>query len=138
MIPTIVTQALTEPKICLGNLAPTRDLNYVSDTVAGFIKAAETPNAVGEVINLGSGTDISIGDLAALILQLLGKDIPIVTDNERIRPENSEVERLCGDSSKARKLLGWTPRYSLAEGLKPTIEWIRENNERYRRGAYII
>ena len=137
VIPTIVTQALTESKIHLGNLAPTRDLNYVSDTVSGFIKAAETPGAAGEVINLGTGTEISIGDLAALILQLLGKDIPITMEQERVRPENSEVERLCADSSKARMLLDWTPRYSLAEGLKPTIEWIKQNHERFRRG-YVI
>jgi len=138
VIPTIVTQVLTESKIRLGNLAPTRDLNYVSDTVYGFIKAAESPSAVGEVINLGTGIEISIGELAALILQLMGKDIPIVVENERVRPLNSEVERLCADSSKARTLLDWTPQYSLAEGLKPTIEWIKQNNERYRRGAYVI
>ncbi len=137
VIPTIVTQALTESKISLGNLAPTRDLNYVSDTVSGFIKAAESPKAIGEVINLGSGTEISIGDLAALILKLLGKDIPITVQDERVRPENSEVERLCADSSKARMLLDWTPRFSLAEGLEPTIDWIKQNNERYRRG-YVI
>jgi NAD dependent epimerase/dehydratase len=138
VIPTIVTQALTESEIRLGNLAPTRDLNYVSDTVAGFIKAAETPKAVGEVINLGSETEISIGELASLILQLLGKDMPIVAESARVRPDNSEVERLCADSSKARMLLDWSPRYSLAEGLKQTIEWIEQNNERYRGGAYVI
>lgn len=138
VIPTIVTQALTESKIRLGNLEPTRDLNYVSDTVAGFIKAAATPQAVGEVINLGSDTEISIGDLAALILKLLGKDMPIVVENERVRPENSEVDRLRADSSKARTLLDWAPRYSLSEGLQQTIEWIKQNNERYRGGAYVI
>ena len=138
VIPTIITQALTESEIRLGNLAPTRDLNYVSDTVAGFIKAAETPTAVGEVINLGSGTEISIGDLAAKILQILGKDMPIVAESVRVRPQNSEVERLCADSRKARMLLDWKPGYSLAAGLEKTIEWMAQNNERFCGGTYII
>jgi NAD dependent epimerase/dehydratase len=138
VIPTIVTQALTESEIRLGNLAPTRDLNYVADTVAGFIKAAETPEALGEVINLGSETEISIGDLATLILRILGKVVPVVAETARVRPEKSEVERLCANSSKARKLLDWAPRYSLEEGLQKTIEWIEQNHERYRRGTYVI
>ena len=92
VIPTIVTQALTDETIRLGNIEPTRDLNYVADTVEGFIKAAESPKAVGEVINLGTGREISIGELAATILKSLGKDLPIVTENERVRPEGSEVD----------------------------------------------
>ena len=138
VIPTIVTQALTDETIRLGNIEPTRDLNYVADTVEGFIKAAESPKAVGEVINLGTGREISIGELAATILKSLGKDLPIVTENERVRPEGSEVERLCADPNKARDLLGWEPKHSLEEGLSRTIEWIRENNERYRLGVYTI
>ena len=138
VIPTIVTQALTDETIRLGNIEPTRDLNYVADTVEGFIKAAESPKAVGEVINLGTGREISIGELAATILKSLGKDLPIVTENERVRPEGSEVERLCADPNKARELLGWEPKHSLEEGLSRTIEWIRENNERYRLGVYTI
>jgi NAD dependent epimerase/dehydratase len=138
VIPTIVTQALADEPIRLGNIEPTRDLNYVADTVEGFIKAAESPQAVGEVINLGTGREISIGELAATILKSMGKDLPVVTENERVRPENSEVERLCADASKARELLGWKPKYSLEEGLAQTIEWIQENNERYRRGVYAI
>ena len=138
VIPTIVTQALGDEPIRLGNIEPTRDLNYVADTVEGFIKAAESPKAVGEVINLGTGQEISIGQLAATILKAMGKDLPVVTENERVRPENSEVERLCADASKARDLLGWEPKYTLEEGLAQTIEWIKENNERYRRGVYTI
>jgi NAD dependent epimerase/dehydratase len=138
VIPTIVTQALADEPIRLGNIEPTRDLNYVADTVEGFIKAAESPKAVGEVINLGSGREISIGELAATILKLLGKDSPVVIENERIRPERSEVERLCADASKARELLGWEPTHTLEEGLTHTIEWIRENNERFRLGVYTI
>jgi len=138
VIPTIVTQALADEPIRLGNLEPTRDFNYVADTVAGFIKAAESPKAVGEVINLGTGREISIAELAATILKTLRKDLPIITESERVRPEKSEVDRLCADASKARELLGWEPKYTLAEGLSHTIEWIRENNERYRRGVYTI
>ena len=88
--------------------------------------------------NLGTGREISIGELAATILKSLGKDLPVVTENERVRPEGSEVERLCADPTKARELLGWEPKHSLEEGLSRTIEWIRENNERYRLGVYTI
>jgi NAD dependent epimerase/dehydratase len=138
VIPTIVTQALADEPIRLGNLEPTRDLNYVADTVEGFIKAAESPRAVGETINLGTGQEISIGQLAATILKSMGKDLPIVSESERVRPENSEVERLCADATKARELLDWQPKYSLAEGLAETIKWIQENHERFRTGVYTI
>jgi dTDP-glucose 4,6-dehydratase len=138
VIPAIVTQALNCSEISLGNLEPTRDLNFVADTVEGFIKAAETPKAIGETINLGSGREISIGDLAALILKLMNRDIPIALEGARVRPENSEVDRLCADSRKGQSILGWTPKYSLEEGLTATIEWIRENSERYRTGIYVI
>ena len=138
VIPTIITQALCEDAIRLGNLEPTRDLNFVADTVAGFVLAAEQPQAVGEVINLGSGREISIKDLVAMILNLLGKDLPVITEGVRARPEGSEVERLCADNSKARKILDWEPTCTLTEGLTQTIEWIQENHERFRRGAYVI
>jgi len=138
VIPTIITQALADESIRLGNLEPTRDLNYVADTVEGFIKAAESPRAVGQVINLGTGREISIGQLAAMILKTMGKDLPIVSESQRVRPENSEVERLCADASKARELLDWIPEYSLDEGLAQTIRWIEENNERFRSGVYTI
>jgi NAD dependent epimerase/dehydratase len=138
VIPTIVTQALANEAIRLGNISPTRDLNYVDDTVEGFIKAAESSKAVGEVINLGTGREISIGELAATILRTMGKDLQVITDSERIRPGGSEVERLCADANKARELLGWEPKHSLEEGLTRTVEWIRENNERFRLGVYTI
>ena len=138
VIPTIVTQAFNGSEIRLGNLEPTRDLNFVADTVEGFIKAAATPKAIGETINLGSGREISIGDLAALILRLMNRDIPITLEDARVRPENSEVDRLCADSRKGQSILGWTPKYSLEEGLSATIEWIRDNSERYRTGIYVI
>lgn len=136
VIPTIITQALSKPEIRLGNLAPTRDLNFVLDTVAGFIRMAEEPLAIGQVINIGSGKEISIGDLAALILKLMGKDIPIATEAQRLRPDASEVDRLCADNAKARELLAWEPQYSLEEGLQFTIAWIEENLENYRPETY--
>ena len=138
VIPTIVTQALSQPEIRLGNLEPTRDLNFVTDTVEGFIKAAESNDAVGEVINLGTGCEISIGALAQTILQTMGKKIPVVSESQRVRPENSEVDRLCADNRKARELLGWQPQFSLEEGLAKTIEWLRENHEQYRSDVYVI
>jgi NAD dependent epimerase/dehydratase len=138
VIPTIITQALSQPVIRLGSLEPTRDLNFVLDTVEGFVRAAETPEAVGEVINLGTGSEISIGDLAKTILKTMGKDVPVVCEDQRVRPENSEVERLCADNRKAREILAWESRFSLEEGLALTIEWMRENNEQYRSDAYVI
>lgn len=138
VIPTIVTQALSRSAIRLGNLAPTRDLNFVADTVEGFIKAAEAPAAVGEVINIGSGQEITIGKLAETILSLMGKDMPITSEEQRIRPENSEVERLWADNTKAKQLLDWSPRFKLEDGLALTIDWLREHHEQYRSDAYVI
>lgn len=138
VIPTIVTQALQNEPIRLGNLTPTRDLNYVEDTVSAFIKAAEAPAAIGEVINVGTGREISIGELARAILKSLNRDLPLVTENERVRPEKSEVERLCADANKARNLLGWSPEFTLEDGLANTIEWIRKNDKRYRHGVYAV
>jgi dTDP-glucose 4,6-dehydratase len=138
VIPTIITQALYEEEIRLGSLDPTRDLNYVADTVEGFVKAAATPAAIGETINLGTGRETSIRELTQKIQEIVGRDLPIVTDKQRIRPTKSEVERLCADTSKARAILGWSPAYTLEQGLEQTVEWIRENNERYQRGIYGI
>jgi dTDP-glucose 4,6-dehydratase len=138
VIPTIITQALADRPIKLGNLEPTRDLNYVEDTVAGFIKAAESTNAVGNVFNLGTGREISIKELAQRIVELMKKDLPITTESERVRREGSEVERLCADAERARTLLGWTPKFTLEEGLCHTIEWMREHKERYRTGVYVV
>jgi NAD dependent epimerase/dehydratase len=138
VIPTIVTQALSRTAISLGNLEPTRDLNFVADTVEGFIKAAESPAAVGEVVNIGSGEEISIGKLAEMILKLMGKKLPIISEEQRIRPENSEVDRLCADNTRAKQILNWSPRFKLEDGLSLTIDWLREHNEQYRSDAYVI
>ncbi len=138
VIPTIITQALTGSKVTLGATHPTRDFSYVEDTVSGFVKAAECPQSVGEVINFGSGKEISIGDLANKIISLLDKDIKIVYDEKRIRPEKSEVDRLLADASKAKRLLGWEPRFSLCDGLKNVIGWISEHLDRYKVDIYNV
>lgn len=139
VIPTIITQALDAQEIRLGALTPTRDFTFVADTVAGFLCAATAKDDVlGVEINLGNGQEISVGDLAGKILGLLGKDLPIVQEKERLRPANSEVERLCSDNRLARDLLGWSPAISLDEGLQQTIGWIRENLDRFRTGAYDV
>jgi NAD dependent epimerase/dehydratase len=138
IIPTILSQALAGQVVRLGNLLPTRDLNYVSDTVEGFLKAAEVEGAVGRTINLGSGREISIGDLAALLGQISGREINIVEDADRVRPEGSEVERLLADASRAKALLDWEPRVTLEEGLAQTLAWMEREAHRYRAGEYAV
>ena len=137
VIPTIITQLLAgATKIKLGSLHPTRDLNFVANTVEGYIAAAEKPAAIGQTINLGSNREITIGDLAQLIIRTVGVSAEIESDAARIRPANSEVERLLADNTRARKLLGWEPRISLEDGLQQTIEWLRKNQHWYRAGIY--
>lgn len=138
VIPTIVSQALAGPRVRLGSLSPTRDMNFVLDTVEGFCLAAVSPNVLGETINLGTGREISIGDLARLICKLMGVDAKIERDDERVRPELSEVDRLCADATRARDLLGWKPRHNLEDGLEQTIAWIRERPGLYNVGAYAV
>lgn len=138
VIPTIMSQCLNSTTVKLGSLHPTRDLNYVANTVDGFLLAADSDNAVGETINLGSGKEISIEALARLIAELLDKKITIETERTRVRPENSEVDRLLADNSKARALLGWEPKIALREGLEKTIRWLRDHKEFYRTGTYTV
>jgi len=138
IIPTIITQALTQDAICLGNLDARRDLTYVSDTVDGFLRAAQACGIEGETFNLGVGSDIRIGDLAAEILSLLGMSKEIKVDPARLRPGKSEVQRLISDNSRARNRLGWMPRVGLRQGLSDTIEWISANISLYRPGRYQI
>lgn len=139
VIPTIITQALTGAKtIRLGALHPIRDLNYVRDTVAGFLAVASAEDALGTVTNVGRGEGISIGDLASLILELCGSDARIESEEERLRPDKSEVQRLICGNQKARDLLGWYPKHSLREGLQATIDWMRANLERYKPGLYNV
>jgi NAD dependent epimerase/dehydratase len=139
VVPTIITQILAGcRKIKLGSLDPTRDLTYVEDTVNGFIKAGESKNGIGEVINLGSDNEISIRNLANLIAKMMGVSIVIDEDTNRKRPIKSEVDRLMADNSKAKKLLKWSPEYSLEKGLKKTIEWFKENNAKYKSDIYNV
>ena len=138
VIPTIITQCLQGQSVKLGNLHPTRDLNYVSDTVDGFLRAATAADAVGHPFNLGSGEETSIKELAELIAELIGAPVDIQSDPERIRPQDSEVERLVADNRLARKLLGWKPHTSLEDGLKKTIEWVKAHLEQYRPGVYTL
>ncbi len=136
VIPTIITQLLEGPKIRLGNLAPVRDMNYVEDTVEGFLGAASAPGAVGEVINVGSGRGETIGELARLIAGLMGKTLEVDRDEERMRPDNSEVFELLCSNDKAEKLLGWRPVVGLEEGLRRTIAWTEKNLDLFRVGRY--
>ena len=136
VIPTIITQSLTREKIFLGSLHPTRDYTYVEDVADAFIKVAESKKSTGEVINIGSNFEISIENLAKKIISLIGKDIEIVSDDVRIRPQKSEVERLWCDNTKAKKLLKWEPKTSLDEGLKKTIVWIFDNIHLYKPERY--
>ena len=139
IIPTIITQLLSgKGYIRLGDLTPTRDLNYVKDTVEGFIKICESEKTLGSVFNIGSGKEISIGDLAEKISKLMKIEAKIIVDENRIRPVNSEVNRLLSDNRKALDLAGWSPSYSLDEGLEETIEWMKMNISKYKSEVYNI
>ena len=138
VIPAIITQALIKDNISLGSTHPTRDFTYVTDTVEGFIRIAESSKSIGEVINTGSNYEISIGDLANKIISLVDREVKLNYDSNRTRPSKSEVNRLWADNSKAKKLIGWKPKTSLDEGLKKTIKWISENIKQYKVDIYNI
>ncbi|MFC1628605.1 GDP-mannose 4,6-dehydratase [Gemmatimonadota bacterium] len=138
IIPAIITQVLTGNELRLGSLAPVRDLTFVLDTVDGFLKVAGSDATIGEVVNTGTGTGISMGDLAKKIMEVMGKDVELIRDEQRIRPEKSEVMELVCDRSKAEALTGWSPHYSLETGLQETIDWIRDNLDSYQSERYTI
>jgi dTDP-glucose 4,6-dehydratase len=145
VLPTIITQiANGVRKLKLGSTHPTRDFNYVKDTVRGFISVASSEPAIGQVINIGSNYEISIGDSANLIAEIMGVEIEIETDDKRLRPSKSEVERLWADNTKARNLCGWEPQYAgikgFRRGLVETIEWFTDsrNLSNYKSGIYNI
>ncbi len=138
VIPAIIIQALVGSRIQLGNLFPTRDFNYVADTVEAFVLAATSPNALGETINVGTGTETSIEQIATNVMNIIGRQLPVVADEQRLRPADSEVDRLCANSQKARELLGWEPVESQRQGLARTVEWIRENLQMYKIDRYAI
>lgn len=138
VIPTIISQALTRDEVRLGALHPTRDLTYVTDTVRGFLLAMAHDAAIGRPLNLGTGQSITIGELAARAIRLTGREVPVVTDAERVRPETSEVLHLRSDNRLARELIGWAPQVSLDEGLRLTIEWVRAHLDRFDPDRYAI
>jgi NAD dependent epimerase/dehydratase len=138
VIPTIITQALYRNEIRLGDTSPTRDFTFVEDTVAGFISIAESPRAVGEAINIGSGFEISIADLAAKVCQLTGRQVPVISEEARKRPEKSEVNRLFAANKKALERLGWKPQVPLDEGLKRTIKWITAARDNFQPDRYYV
>jgi NAD dependent epimerase/dehydratase len=127
VIPTIIAQALCADSIRLGSLTPTRDFLFVADTVQGAIGVAESPDTVGESVNLGTGTEITIGEAAATILRVVGRDLPIIEEAARIRPARSEVVRLIADAGKAERLFGWRPKASFEQGIAATVEWVRRH-----------
>jgi NAD dependent epimerase/dehydratase len=136
VIPTIITQALTRDTIYLGNLDTTRDFTFVSDTVSGFILAAESEKGLGDTFNLGTGEEIRIGDLASLIITKIGRQVKLEIQSQRLRPRESEVFRLLSNNALAKETLGWQPQVSLDHGLDQTIDWVRENLGLYRVGKY--
>lgn len=138
VIPTIITQALTNQGLKLGNTISTRDFTFISDTVEGFVKIAESENSIGQEINIGSSFEISIYDLAKKIISILDRDVKLIEDKLRIRPQKSEVERLFCDNSKAFKIIKWKPKISLKEGLIKTIEWIQNSMNLYEPGKYQV
>ncbi|MBA4376792.1 MAG: NAD-dependent dehydratase [Anaerolinea sp.] len=136
VIPTIITQALVRDTIKLGNLDTTRDFTFVSDTVAGFLCASRAQVGLGEVFNLGTGEEIRIGDLAEKVNKKVGRKVKIQVEDQRLRPEKSEVLRLISNNYRAREVLGWKPEVTLDEGLGKTIAWIRDHLDLYQVGKY--
>ena len=143
VIPTIITQiANGKNEIKLGAISPTRDFNYIKDTVDGFIAALNSKNGLGEVINLGSNYEVSIGETAEIIAEVMNAEIKIINDKQRLRPKESEVERLWADNSKAKDLFGWEPKYGnregLSKGLRETAKWFLDskNLDMYKSDIY--
>jgi NAD dependent epimerase/dehydratase len=138
VIPTVISQAFKGNSVRLGSMTPTRDLMYVEDTVEGVMRIANCKSSSGEVINLGTNSEISIGDLAKLIFKIMGKEPEIITENIRLRPEKSEVERLLAATEKAEKMLGWKAENTLEQGLRKTIDWISNNLDFYSVDKYHV
>ncbi|OAT80384.1 NAD-dependent 4,6-dehydratase LegB [Desulfotomaculum copahuensis] len=139
IIPTIITQVLSGARLVrLGNLNPTRDFNYVRDTVSGMIAAGFSDQTLGRVVNIGSGREVSIGELVGMIERVTGREIAVQQEDVRVRPGKSEVERLLCDNRWASKLTGWVPRYTLEEGLSETVEWFRKKLHLYKPEVYYV
>jgi len=141
VIPTVITQLLSgTEEIKLGSLHPTRDFNYVKDTVAGFIAIAASPNTIGEEINIASQQEISVGELAQVMIDEINPSARIISDDIRLRPEKSEVERLLGSNEKILRLTGWHPKINLKQGIRETIAWFKnaENLRQYKWNCYNV
>jgi len=139
VIPTILSQLHAGAKqIKLGATSPTRDFNFVTDTASGFMAVADCDRAIGNVVNVGSGREISVGDLAKLLIEITGADAEVVTDEQRLRPGGSEVERLLCDNTRAREWAGWEPQVSLEDGLRMTSDWVREHLAELDVGRYSV
>ncbi len=137
VIPTIITQLLSgATEIKLGSLTPTRDFNYVKDTAAGFIAIARSEKTVGEEINIATQKEISIGELASAIIEQINPQAKIICDEQRLRPEKSEVNRLLGSNEKIKQLTDWIPKYTLRDGISATVSWIKDNLSSYKPGIY--
>ena len=138
VIPTIVSQALSRDVVELGATSPTRDFLYVEDTVGGMLRCATAEGVEGEVINLGTGVEVSIAEVADRIMRLLDRAVSLAVDEERLRPPDSEVERLVADTAKAERLLDWQPEVDLDEGLRRTIDWMRGSLDSYKASIYNV
>ncbi len=139
VIPTIISQLLAgKEEIRLGSLSPTRDFNYVKDTAAGFLAIAESPHTVGQEINIATGQEISIGKLAETIIRQVNPQARIICDEQRLRPEKSEVNRLLGSNARLKELTDWQQRYTFEQGIAETIAWMRENMGRYKADIYAL
>lgn len=138
IIPTLITQALTQNQIHVGDLTPTRDFNYVENLVDAFVRAGNADTAIGQVINIGTGQEIAVGALAQRIIELIGRDVSLVEDAQRLRPAKSEVRRLIANTDRAKTLLNWHPAVSLEEGLQQTISWIADHLDRYQSDRYQV
>lgn len=139
VIPTIITQLLSgKDEIKLGALSPTRDFNYVKDTAAGFIAIAESEKTIGEEINIATQQEISIGDLANEIISQINPFAKIICDEQRLRPEKSEVNRLLGSNAKIKELTDWKQQYTFEQGIAETIEWLRHHMEAYKTDIYNV
>ena len=138
VIPTAIIQALTQNKIMMGSLEPVRDLTFVKDTAEGFIKVGLCDKVIGQTVNLGVGHGHTIGDVVKMILKIIGKDVEIIQDPQRIRPAKSEVMQLVSDNTIAKSICGWEPQYTLQQGLEETVEWIKHNLSRFRPQVYNV
>ncbi|MEA2479176.1 MAG: hypothetical protein QOJ07_1098 [Thermoleophilaceae bacterium] len=138
VIPTVISQALSGSEVRLGSLTPVRDFTYARDTARAFVAVAESDAAIGQTLNAGNGKGITVGEVASMILELIGSDARIEADDQRVRPEASEVFELLADASRLRELTGWAPEVTLREGLTRTIEWIQGNLASVKPHLYTV